>query len=192
MPVFHTEEALRVRSSNLFFRDPSADHTPKEIENVDLYKALIYEAYGDSQIAPTAWERFKPYLLIEGVEMNLKRILAIEKRVVGSRLFATIDMLLEAHELSLPPYDHRPNFELSKNTRLVDLLHYAYPEMAIVMPNLPGFFLHKARLNYHVELTWDDHQQLSAMAVGKDLDEEERLANGAHLLELIWYIVNLR
>ena len=191
----YSKETNRVRCSFSCLEKPVVSAHPLDVKRFSAETETPFMSGPrphNSQIAPTAWERFKPYLLIEGVEMNLKRILAIEKRVVGSRLFATIDMLLEAHELSLPPYDHRPSFELSKNTRLVDLLHYAYPEMAIVMPNLPGFFLHKARLNYHVESTWDDYQQLSAMAVGKDLDEEERLANRAHLLELIWYIVNLR
>ena len=168
---------------------------------MEICKRLImkgYKAIGAPQLGPKAWERFEPYLLIDSVKTNLRKILAGQASIACFELFEAVDLLMETHELSLPHYDKPTLPDLNKDTLLVDLLLGAEPEQyrkERFSRNERAFFPFLQPMNYHHSASYATYQELLHLLAdsGREnclLDDVMREFQ-THLLELVSYIVKM-
>ena len=150
------------------------------------------------ELAIEVWELFEPYLHIEAFRRNLEEIFALESIVAGARVFPTLDVVLDAHEISFPlPRD--PNASpfvcdsISAELRLFDLL--LPDDIVAPQPDAQVMFPRSTRFDYHTLSSLPLYQQLLPWSVGSNehnyLEMDTELAFQVHLLELVAFMLSV-
>ena len=198
--VIYQRYVLLDQTLRAFIADTSTDRTPQPGNLMANCKRLVDEAYtviGTPEMATEAWRLLGAHLLNEKFRTNLQNVIWHEGEIAGADVFATLDVLIEAHELSLPPPNDPPrtvrNLDPSRNKGLQ--LRNVLPQRNHMspLPTTQTFFPYGRRLDFNVRATSKRYQNtIKALADHDENQFVERchdLAVQAHMLELILFMM---
>ena len=161
-----------------------------------LCKRAIFAAYeriNGPAHAQSAWKLFKPYLHDRSFVQHLSRILRSEESVLDLYALSTVDLLMEAHELTLPPPSHTTavaDLDLHEGSTLLDILSVDANTLSLPLSSTQVVFLFGMRLDH--DLLDASHlygRVLQDLLEGRDewrhILDDRALAIEVHMLDLV-------
>lgn len=147
-------------------------------------------------MASRAWELFVPYLFVKNFREGLENIIELEGRIVGIQLFNTLDILLEAHELTLPPVVPSTTVIADQTAPLIEVVNRKEDAGDPPLTNVQAFFPFGMRVDHNipgcVKLYRRIIEKLADFGEHKFLLRDRELALQAHLLQFIQLIVKIQ
>jgi hypothetical protein len=152
-----------------------------------------YERINTPAHAQNAWQLFKPYLHDSNFMQHLSRILQSEESISDLYALSAVDLLMEAHELTLPPPSHATavaDLDLREGGTLLDILSVDTNTLSLPLSSTQVFFLFGMRLDHDLlDASHLYRQVLQDLFEGKDewrhILDDRALAIEVHMLDLI-------
>jgi hypothetical protein len=161
------------------------------------YKGAIFAAYNRID-APThaqkAWQLFKPYLHNRSFAEHLSHILQHEQSAANLNALSAIDLLIEAHDLTLPPPGHTTaiaDLNLNGGSTLLKVLPVGPNALNLPLCSAQAFFLFGVRLDNDIWNTSYLCRKVLLDLPGKEdkltcvPGDDQALAVQVHMLDLI-------
>ena len=129
----------------------------------------------------------------------LSRILRSEESALGLHAFSAIDLLMEAHELTLPPpgYTTVADLDLHEGSTLLNIVSVDTDTLTLPLSGTQAFFLFGMRLDHDI---WDASDRYGNVLLhllgGQEhwirIVGDQALAVEIHMLDLIMCILDSR
>ena len=113
---------------------------------------LILKAYdqiGKAGHGHEAWLLFKPYLLDRAFLEAIRHVDLYHSAATNIHILSTIDLLMEAHELTLPSTT-LPNPMSNTHSRLLDMLSEGMSDPTLPSSSAQAIFPFGVRLDYNI------------------------------------------
>jgi hypothetical protein len=159
-----------------------------------------YERIDSPAHAQKAWQLFKPYLHDRNFVQHLSCILRSEECALSLHALSTIDLLMEAHELTLPPPGHTTavaDLDLHEGSTLLDILFVDTDTLNLPLGSTQAFFLFGMRLDHDIWAASDLYNEVLLHLLGgweqwTRIVDDQALAVETHMLDLIMCILESR
>ena len=140
-----------------------------------------------------AWEYFKPYLFIERFKKSLQDVVTFGREIAGAKLFNTLDVLLEARELTRL-HSPRNTAALNKPNGYIRLIDVVPPHDHSFKFN--DIYTCRMKLDRNVGSCAELYRAIidSTTTYGdyKFIERDQELALRINLMDLIRFIVMYR